>query len=279
MARQRLRPSLPGIFSVIAGVAALAASRIAILGYGPVPIAILGIALGLAGFLFSAVRGRSGSGIPALGILICAGALTLACYKDGSLSKWTARFRVAPAPSSHVAQPQVRPEPTIASPPRELPHVHNIFDDDEPADADHSTPATTAKPALSAHDTSRLGNEPTGARSLPAPPQENVQRVLTVEEAKAKVDAAMTALDQVLSKDPTYQTARENAKAADRNRAQALSANGPGTPEAARASQAWIDARTALRKARDAAIAANPAAQAAQQQLAAAKADLRAAHQ
>lgn len=267
MPAQRLRRSFLGLLSVVVGIVALISIRIPSYGYGPAPIAIAGIALGLTGLLFSILLGRTGGATPMLGVLLGVAALGVTYYNNGTLSKWIARIHPA-APSSTPATHSAPPPQATPSPAASTPHVKSIFDDD--SDGSDASPAHVSRSSPPVAPTASV-DDARAQNPAPAAPQ------LTLEQAKANVQSATAALERLLKQNPDYVAALRQADEANANRLQALSTDGPASPSAMSASQNWIDARSAIRKARDAAIAANPEAQAAERQLAAAQANFRAA--
>ncbi|HZL38229.1 MAG TPA: DUF308 domain-containing protein [Tepidisphaeraceae bacterium] len=268
MATRRLGHNLLGVLSILIGGAALAATRAPLLGYGSRFIAIVGLAVGVLGFVLALVIGRWGSGTPALGIVFCLGVLALAGYEDGTLQNWMARL--------HPKQGNAQPSPAAPAAPRHdggPPRVHSIFDSD-----DNSSPASSGEEhSGSAHKSAAVPPPAAAADWDTAPLQTSTQfesskPVMSIEEARAKVRTAADALNRALAGNAGYQSAKAQADAAEARRNQALSASGPGSPEVVEASGRWIEARAKFHKAAASALAADPAAQAAQKELAAAQA-------
>ncbi|HET6251194.1 MAG TPA: hypothetical protein VFE47_26160 [Tepidisphaeraceae bacterium] len=269
MARtQSYRLNFLGVLALLIGIAAFVATKMPLAGYGPIPIALLGVGAGVLAFLLSLVL-RWGSGVPVLAILLSLGALGLAEYKAGAMDQWIAKVHPAPAKPQLRATPAPAPAPAPSQ--NDSPHVHSIFDTDggtpsAPSPSRTAPPATVTPPA------------PIPAAVAPAPVVPSIPQpvVPTVAEARDKLDAAKAAVEQSLSNDPTYVQAKGDVTAADAKRKAALAANEPGSAEVLEASNQWLAAQTALRKVVDAAAAKDANVQVAQRQMSAAEAAVRA---
>ena len=258
MARtNRLRLNFLGVISLLIGVAAFVATRRPLFDYGPMPIAGLGIGVGVLGFLLSIMTGKWGSGWPVLGILVCLGAMAFVEYDNGTLPQWWAKFHSKP-PAPAVVTP-VPDSVTPAQP--ETPRPHSIFDapgsytsdsnrSPSPAPAVHIPPASPA--VMSQHPAAPVIAQPAGP---------------TILQARAKLDAATAAVEHSLANDPNYLQAQKDVADADVKRKAALTSDGPGSQAVQDASSQWLDAKSKLRKLVDTAAAKDTATAAAQQEL------------
>jgi hypothetical protein len=275
MARnQTTRLNFLGVLSILIGITAFVATKFPIAGYGPIPIAALGIGVGVLAFLISVMFRRSGSGVPVLGVLVSLGAMALVGYTNGTLSGWWAKIHPTPPPAPKVIAP---PAPNVVAPPApagpsassDQPREHNIFEDGTSAGPRSNAPASPA-PALN--------HTPAVAAPVPAPPAVPVipqVPVPTVLESRAKLDAATAAVERGLAADPAYMQARADVAAADEKRKAALADSGPGSPAVQEASSQWLDAKGRLKKVVAAAAAKDPAVLAAQRQMNDAEANVR----
>jgi hypothetical protein len=225
-----------------------------IAGYGPTPIALVGIGVGAFGFLISFLVRRWGSGTSTLGVILSLSAIGWMRYTDGTLPQWWENIH--PRPQAPVTTPtHAAPSPPDASDPH---GVHNIFTD--PGTTSFDAPAPIA-PRPSAPD---------AAHEIPTqitPPGNVAIPLISVADARAKLDAATAAVERSLAADSTYLAAKSAVEEAGVKRKAALSASGPGSSEVLAASNDWIDAKTRLKKIVDAAAAKDLAVQAAQRDL------------
>ncbi|HWE96065.1 MAG TPA: hypothetical protein VG269_19030 [Tepidisphaeraceae bacterium] len=273
-ASRRLRLNFLGIIALLLGAAACVATRVPLGGYGPMTIGLVGIGVGVLGFLLAVSTGRWGSGIPVLGVVVSLAAVGLSLYNDGRLP-WIDHLRgghsqVQPATAPPAPAPQPTPPPTANNDP----HISNIFDDrgSPPTVPGSYKPRPAVDPQPEPSPIVKHATEP----AVPAPAVQSTNAAAALQAARAKTEAASQALLQTLSNDPAYKAAKAQADAADANRQAALTANGPGSPEVLAASRQWLDAKTALLKITANAAANDPATQEAHRELMDAEAAMRA---
>jgi hypothetical protein len=99
----------------------------------------------------------------------------------------------------------------------------------------------------------------------------------TVQQARAKLDAAKAVVEHSLANDPAFAQAQKDVADADAARKAALASDGAGSASVQEASSQWIDAKTKVRKLLDDAAAKDPATAAAQNDLKEAEANARSA--
>jgi hypothetical protein len=255
-----------GVISILIGIAAFVATKVPLAGYGPIPIALLGIGVGILAFIMSLMI-RWGSGVPVLGVVVSLGALALAGYDNGTLPDWWAKIH--PAPQKPVPAVIAPAQPVVPAQPAEPPRLHNIFDDTN-SNGSGSRPPVAPTPAPAVN--------PTPAPTIPTPPPVPaiVQPPMpTLAEAHAKLDAATASVERSLANDPAYVQAKADVAAADGKRKAALAESGPGSPQVQEASSKWLDAKSKLKKLVDAAALKDPTAQAAQREMNDAEANAR----
>jgi hypothetical protein len=89
-----------GIASLVLGIIAAIVCWIPFLGLLSLPVAAIGLFLGLLGFLVSLIGGRSGAGMPLAGLLLCGTAIAITIVTTGGTAKligdrmardWTAK--------------------------------------------------------------------------------------------------------------------------------------------------------------------------------------------
>jgi hypothetical protein len=238
MVQTRRRTSLIGVVALFIALAALVLARINPTGVETVSIgplvlrlatfaALLGGLLAVLAFLSSASSRRTGAGLPLLSLLICGCALVLAFKPD--LFK-----RPPPAPPAKPAAAGAKsaaPAPAVSSEGDEH-RVKTIFDFDEPA----SAPPGRGNSAGSGEH----------AVAAPIPPPAAAARAdptAAVRAARAKLDAARAKVVVALQSTPAFQSAQEDANAADEQLKKARPAYPPGSSELIAISRAALAAR------------------------------------
>jgi hypothetical protein len=274
-ASRRLRLNFLGIIALLLGVAACVATRVPLGGYGPRTIGLLGIGVGVLGFLLAVLTGRWGSGIPVLGVIVSLGAVGLSLYNDGKLP-WIDHLHGGQAQVQPAPPPATPTAPKPAAPPvaNQDPQISNIFDDrgSPPSVPGSFKPRPAVDPQPEPSPIVKHAPEP----AVPAPAVRSTTSAAALQAARAKMEAASQALLQTLLNDPAYQAAKAQADAADAKRQAALAADGPGSAEVLAASRQWLEAKTALQKIAANAAANDPATQEAHRELMEAEAAMRA---
>ena len=269
---RRLRLNLLGVISLLIGVVACVAARVQLptQGYGPVPIALLGLGVGVLAYLISTLFRRSGTGFPVLGILASVRALVLVAHDNGSLARWIAVIHPADetpkAPGSaavKLSTPPVSTPKTLTpetSQEPDSPRPRSIFDAPGSGGSD-SVGTYRPKPAPI------LPPVPIHPDPLPEPSASIDHTGPSIAEARAKLDAANAAVERSLANDPAYTQAKAAADAADARRKTALAESGSGSTEVLEAGKEWLDAKAKLQKIISTATANDAASQAAQREL------------
>lgn len=258
MVESRRRRSLLGVIALLAGVAALVLTRFNPTGVTTVPVgpirlalpvavAVGALAVALLAFVAAATSPRTGTALPIFAVLVGAGAAVVGYYPG--------LFTHAPSPTVAPAAP-APPAPTVENTPAETPPAEadsrprqkTIFDMDG-ASSTLPPPAKNAPPR---------DEPPPLPEAAPAPAR--IDHAAAIRDAKARVDAARESAVRSAEASPAYQSAKEEADAADAELKSARLKYEPGSPELIAASQAALNAHSKLQRIVSDAMARDPEA-------------------
>src|SRR5262249_45881289 len=164
------------------------------------------------------------------------GAIGWVKYGDGTLPAWWAKIHQPPPnPAPAVVKP-----PPVALPSSDSQGPRNIF-------TDSGSSTTTDSPSPNVSNPAPHPAPITEMPVSPSPPAVPAPVVLSVVDARAKLDAAMSAVEQSLASDPAYIAAKKTVDEAEAKRKAAVAASGAGSDQVLAAGNEWLNAKAQLK--------------------------------
>jgi hypothetical protein len=247
----RRRNSFLGSLALFTGLPALALAWFDFGGLPKVPVgpfelgfveamSAAALLLAILSLVLASSSKRTGTEIPLVAVLVCGGALGLAHF----------RHKLTPAAPPQAAPAQAAAVQGVAAP--AIPGAKKM-------DPNHPPPATahavnTAKTTVQS-----------GAAALQQQQQQQARAAL--RDARARYDAARSAIIQSLQSDATYQNAKADADTADAQLKQARATLPPGHLDLVKISESALQARDRLNQLIETAMLKDPASREAQAQL------------